>query len=391
MNAMRLVTSSLVVLSAVLLTAAAPRHVLTADYWGGYAGTHNVPAERAAQWLWLAETDPQDTNLLAPLGVKTMLYTNPNREMPHDPMWSDDDSEFAHTCSGGRARGESQYANILLTNPASAATKHLWKTSVASHFENAHFDFVFADEADGAAYAADQPCGYALGQWLRDEASLFDSLHEPIIYNALGDFAGHDVAPEIALNAHAAGGMMEECYAQLHPENRVGGWRWFATELTELRMAAAHKYFICYGRDLTPADQAHESRMYTYASFLLSYDPATTILWEYYKTPSGGHVMPESQLVALDPEKRVTRVAQLRERGGAYVRRYRRCFLDSKPAGPCVAAVNPDDTERSVDLRGYGRVLQLHGSGIFDGGSVSLGRAGDAGRLEPLGAVIAFK
>ena len=388
---MRLAKSFALGFCAALLLGAVPRHVLTADYWGGYSGTHNLPAERTAPWLWLAETDPQDSDLLSSLGIKTMLYTNPNREMPGDPMWSDDDSEFAHTCAGDRARGEAQYKNIFLTNPSSPTALHAWRASVASHLENAHFDFIFADEADGAAYAQDQPCGYTLTSWLRAEGNLFAGLHLPIIYNALSDFAGHDVAPEIALNARAAGGVMEECYAQLSADHRVGGWRWFATELTELRMAAAHKYFICYGRDLTPADQAFESRMYTYASFLLSYDPNSTILWEYYKTPSGGHVMPESQLVALDPAKPVTRVAQLRESGGAYVRRYRRCYIDAKLQGPCVAAVNPDDVPRSVNLRGYGRVLRLHGVGIFDGGSVTLDRTTPPNVIEPLGAVIAFK
>src|SRR5579883_1928584 len=165
---MRLAKSFALGFCAALLLGAVPRHVLTADYWGGYSGTHNLPAERTAPWLWLAETDPQDSDLLSSLGIKTMLYTNPNREMPGDPMWSDDDSEFAHTCAGDRARGEAQYKNIFLTNPSSPTALHAWRASVASHLENAHFDFIFADEADGAAYAQDQPvCRAATGHHLQ--------------------------------------------------------------------------------------------------------------------------------------------------------------------------------------------------------------------------------
>lgn len=377
--------------AALTMIAAVPRHVLTGDYWGGYAGTHNVPAPRAAQWLSLAEVSAQDSTQMSALGVKTMLYTNPNREMPGDPMWGTQDDEYAHTCNGERARGESQYQNIFMTNPASATTVRLWQTSVQRHEEGAHFDFIFADEADGAAYAQDMPCGYNLPNWLAQENRLFAALNQPIIYNALSDFKDHGPAPEMVLNAHAAGGEMEECYAQLHPDHRVGGWQWYATEQTELRMAQAHKYFICYGRDLTPAEQAYDGRMYTYASYLLNYDPNTTVLWEYYKTPSGGHVMPESQLVALDPDRHVDRMAQLRIAGGAYARSYRRCFINGRLVGACVAAVNPDDTAHPIDLRGYRRVLHLQGSGIFDGGRVVLASEAPPSSLAPLEAVIAFK
>jgi hypothetical protein len=378
-------------LATVLLLGAVPRHVLTGDYWGGYAGTHNLPARQAARWLWIAETDPQDSTLLSSLGVKTMLYTNPNREQPGDPMWTNDESEFAHTCSGERALGEAAYRGQILTDVGGSAMKRIWRDSVERHEEGAHFDFIFADEASGYAYTQETPCNGSFDGWLRDEQSLFASLHQPIIYNALNDFYDRGPAREIALNRDAAGGQMEECYAQLAPDHRVGGWKWWATEMTELEMAAARKYFICYGRDLSPADQAAASRLYTYASFLLSYDPGTTILWEYYKTPSGGHVMPESQLVALSPDMRVTRVAQLRQAGGAFARSYRQCYLDARPVGACIAVVNPDDDAHSVDLRAYHRVLRLEGSGIFDGGRAEIVNQRPPSSLAPLDAVIAFK
>lgn len=378
--------------ASIGLLAAAPRHVMTADYWGGYSGTHNLPAQEAARWLSLAEVDPADSGMMSGLGVKTMLYTNPNREMPGDPMFTNEEDEFAHTCSGQRVRGESQYAarGLVLTNPGGRAMKRIWQRSVETHSENGHYDFIFADEASANAYALDEPCNFSFDSWLRDENSLFASLGQPVIYNGLNDFYNRGIAREIALNKTAAGGMMEECYAKLGGDHRVGDWMWWTTEATELRMAQARKYFICYGRDLTPADQAYDGRMYAYASFLLSYDPRTTILWEYYKTPSGGHVMPESQIVAWNPEKRVSRVVDLREAGGAYVRRYRDCYIAGRRVGPCAAAVNPDGTAHDVNLSGYHRVVQLRGSGIWDGGSIAL-VGGVPSSLQPLTAVIAFK
>lgn len=379
------------VFAAVSLLGAVPRHVQTADYWQGYAGTKNVPAEQAARALTWVETDVPGSQHIAPLGVKTILYTNPNREQPGDPLYGSDEDEYAHTCGGARAIGESAYHGQLLTNPASGTLARMWRRAVDAHTNEAHFSAVFADEAVGIAYAQQSPCGFSFDRWLSQETRLFRGLGYPVVYNGLNDFWHHGVAREIALNAGAIGGMMEECYAQLSGEHRVGGWEWWATELTEIRMARDHKYFFCYGRDLTPADQAYASRMYAYASFLLTYDPRTTVLWEYYKTPTGGHVMPESQLVAWNPVKNVTRVAQLRARGGAYVREYRKCYLGGRYVGPCAAAVNPDAVSHELRLRGYRRTLVLQGSGIFDGGRAAIENQPPPDDLAPLGAVIAFK
>lgn len=388
---MQWIYRSFAVLLAVALLGAVPRHVQTADYWAGYAGTKNVPAGQAARALTWVETDVNGSQRIAPLGVKTILYTNPNREQPGDPLYGTNEEEYAHTCGGARARGEAQYRGLVLTNPRSRTLASMWRRTVDAHTGSAHFDAVFADEAVGTAYAQDDPCGFDFGGWIGAEIQLFRNLGYPVIYNGLNDFAGHGVAREIALNAGAIGGMMEECYAQLSADHRVGGWRWWATQQTEIAMARAGKYFFCYGRDLTPADRAYESRMYTYASFLLTYDPRTTVLWEYYKTPTGGHVMPESQLVALDPVKRITQVAQLRTGAGSYVREYRKCYLAGRLVGACAAAVNPDANAHDLGLRGYRRTLVLQGSGIFDGGSVRVENRPPPEDLPPLGAVIAFK
>lgn len=388
---MQLIHRFFALLAAFALLGAVPRHVQTADYWRGYAGTKNVSQDQAARALSWVETDVPGSQLISPLRVKTLLYTNPNREQPGDPLYGDNDDEYAHTCGGERALGEANYHGQLLTNPASRTLAAMWRRTVDAHTQGAHFDAVFADEAVGAAYAQQSPCGFNFDGWLRAETNLFRNLGYPVIYNGLNDFNGHGVAREIALNRSAAGGMMEECYAQLDADHRVGGWRWWATQQTELQMAREGKYFFCYGRDLTPADQAYDSRMYTYASFLLSYDLRTTVLWEYYKTPSGGHVMPESQLVALDPVKRITRVAQLRAGSGAFVREYRKCYLGGRFVGACAAAVNPDAGAHESPLRGYRRTLVLQGSGVFDGGSVRIDNRPPPEDLQPLSAVIAFK
>lgn len=383
---------SLACASVLALLAAAPHHVQTADYWRGYSGTKNVPPQVAARWLTWVETDSYGSAAIAPYGVKTLLYSDPNRVQPSDPMYGKDEAMYARTCSGDRARAGANYNGQVQTEPRSNALAKKWRWYTDTRSEGGRIDAIFNDDAVGAKYAQDQPCGYSLDSWLKAENDLQRNLGKPVIYNGLNDFDGHQPAKELALNATAAGGMLEECYAQLKPDTRVGGWRWVATEQTELRMAHDRKYFFCYGRDLTPADQAYPSRIYADASFLLTYDPRSSVLWEYYKTPSGGHVMPESQLVPFDPVKqRVNSIEQLRTPEGLYERAYRNCYIDARKVGACVVVVNPDDDAHSLSLPGYRKTLALHGSGVFDGGSISIENAPPPSSVGPRGALVAFK
>lgn len=389
---MRSVNRIFALLCCVPLLGAIPRHVQTADYWGGYSGTKVVPASAAAEALSWVETDDIGAAEIRPLGVKTIMYTDPNRVRPGDPVYNNDESTFAHTCSGTRARASASYRGQLLLDPRSRALPRVWRRSIDRHGGLAAFDAVFADDSTGAVYSLDRPCNYDLGSWLASESGLFRSAAVPIIYNGLNFFDGHNVSQTIALNQNAIGGMMEECYAQFKPDHRVAGWMWNATEQTELRMAHDGKYFFCYGRDLTPADQAYDSRIYTYASFLLTYDPRTSVLWEYYKTPTGGHVMPESRLVTLNPVKRnISSIEQLRTPEGIYMRAYQQCYIAGKPAGACVAIVNPDDDAHALSLPGYRRTLVLNGSGVFDGGTVSVQNTAPPRTLGPRAAAIAFR
>jgi hypothetical protein len=377
--------------AAVLFTmGAVPRHVLTGAYFGGYNGTHKVSPQRAASVLSLAEVAPADSGVMSALGVKTMLYSDPSREQPGDPMWPRDENVFAHDCSGAHVSTGSHYAGQVLTDPSSPALRDMWRTYVARREEGGHYDFIFDDDAVGAKYLANPPCGYSFDRWLEAHKALVRALDAKVIYNGLNDFNGHGTAAEMRLNSVAAGGMMEECYAQLAPDHRVGGWQWWATEETELRMAQQHKYFICYGRDLSPADQSYDSRLYTFASFLLTYDINTSVLWEYYKTPSDLQVMPESRIVALHPVKSIRRVADLRSKEGVFVRAYRDCFIDGERVGACAAAVNPDDDAHPLHLSGFRRTLQLQGAGILDGGRVRITGQRPPASLGPRGAVIAF-
>ena len=135
------------VLSAAIAAASQrTEHVPTADYWGGYSGTHVVSAPVAAQWLTWASVNIDGSNALRPLGVKTMLYTDPNRQIKGEPLYTADETTFAHDCAGARipTGREGQY----LMDPRSASMPRVWKNLVDRYTAEGHFDAIFEDDAD---------------------------------------------------------------------------------------------------------------------------------------------------------------------------------------------------------------------------------------------------
>jgi hypothetical protein len=372
-----------------LLAESPPSHVATSDYFGGGVGTHFVDPADAGRWLTWAETDVADSPRLRAVGVKTLLYTDPNRTLSRQPEGRVDESAFAHDCAGGRV--EAYRAGQYLMDPHSPALLAAWKGHAQRYARAGQFDAVFEDDADDVAYLRGMPCRYAPSDWLQATIAMQQALGYPIVYNGLSNFSGQSVSPAIGLNATAIGGMMEQCYARSPALPKTTGAHWLVTEDTELRMAAEGKLFFCYGNDTTPAVSALDGRLYVYASFLLGYDPSSSVLWEYYQGPSRFHVMPETQLVPLQPRTTPRSVADLRTASGIYQRAYGACYLAGSPQGPCVVAVNPDAQAHPLNLTGYTRTLQISGGGVLDGGTARVAAPGPPGTLGALSAVVAFK
>lgn len=345
-----------------------PRHVLTADYFGGQGGTHVVPADRMATATDWVETSPYDTTTWRS-GMHVMFYTDPNRQIAGEPLWNADESTFAHDCSGNRVSrmypsngGRRQF----LMDPHSAAMRGVWRSYVARFFAAGHFSAVFDDDAGNLAYMDSSPCNAR--DWVAAAAASIRALGYPVVYNALEPaFGSNAVSPGIALNKVSIGGMMEDCYSE-RPQPPSGS-RWLTEEATELAMKRDRKLFFCYGNDYADAAASVNQRMYEFASFLLGYDPQRSILWEHWTTPSLVHVMPESQFVPLQPVRHVSDVDDMRA-GGVYEREYYRCYFQGRPLGGCEVVVNPGASAAAIPSNHFGHALALAGSGIFDGGSV---------------------
>lgn len=323
------------------------------------------------------------------LGVKTLLYTDPNRTIAGEPDAATDDTAFARDCSGERI-GTNRSAQYLM-DPHAPAVAAVWKQHVDRYAAEGHFDAVLNDDADDIAYVHGVPCHYNASDWLAATNALQRSLRYPVVYNGLSNFTDGRVSESIGLNETAIGGMMEECYAASPSQPEVTGSQWRVAENTELLMAAAHKYFFCYNNDTSDADRSLDARLYVYASFLLSYDPSSSVLWEYYAGPSAFHVMPEVQLVPERPFRGARSIEDLRQSGGTYARAYHDCSIAGRHVGRCIVAVNPDDAAHPLDAAGYKRTLVLSGAGILDGGTVRVAASAPPQQLGPHAAVILFE
>lgn len=371
-----------------------PKHVLTADYFLGDAGTHVISAQRYARHLSWAEVSPYDTTTWR-TGIRMMFYTDPNRQIAHEPLWNSVEQTFAHDCDGSRisrmypANGPNGRPQFLM-DPHSAALRQIWRAYVSRFFSAGHFSAVFDDDADNIQYMDSTPCRFDAGEWLQASIDEVRSLGFPVVYNALEPpLSTNAMNPAIALNAVSVGGMMEYCYSDT-PRPPTDG-RWLAEEETELAMDASRKLFFCYGNATADASASTGFRLYEFGSFLLTYDPERSIFWEHWSTPSVAHVMPESEFVPLQPVRSVATVQQLQIEGGAYSRAYYRCYLRGRFVGACAVYVNPTMGTLSLPRSWYRRTLDITGSGIFDGGAIAIDGPAPGGTIAPMSAIIAVK
>lgn len=368
-----------------------PRHVLTADYFHVAGGTKVVPADTMARYADWAEVPQRDTTTWQS-GMKLLMYSDPNRAIHGAPWWSEEESAFAHDCAGQRisrmyptrSGGKQQF----LLAPGSTVERSVWRAFIARYFERGHFTAVFDDDVNNLAYMNGLPCNFNAVQWLDDTAGQIQSLGYPVVYNGLEpSLTTNEPSTSIALNRVAIGGMMEDCYS--HVNRAPADLRWRSEENTEIAMAEAHKLFFCYGNDTGDAAASLDRRMYEFGSFLLTYNPTTTVLWEHWSTPTLGHIMPESGFVPLQPVRNNVRsVDQLRVGQDLYARSYYRCYLNGALLGNCAVIVNSSSRGTAgLPRTRFRHALQIEGSGVFDGGRAFIGGS-PPGSLAPRSATI---
>ena len=323
-------------------------HVLTGAYLGGLYGPQ-MDWQEAAPYLTWAETDQTDATAIHNVGIKALLYLDPNRIYQGNPLYNDDDTTYAHTCPGDKIYANWDNTKMWVTNPASSSMQSLFASYVESVLAYAKYDSIFEDNAGALSayepydpFYPDMPCKYKDHRWIQQEIQLNQAPPIPVIFNGLADLNNDSPSLSIGLVAgsNTVGGTWEGCYAS-EQQSEENGWLWADIENTELKVSAKGKAFLCMVQDIGDASSEMPARLYAEASFLLTYRPSTSIYWTYFKTPSGFTVLPETQVVATEPVVRAPKdISGLLQSGGAYAREYKACYVAGVAVGPCAAVVN---------------------------------------------------
>jgi len=90
-------------------------------------GNHLSSWSQTTPWLDYVDTDAQDSLAMHDAGLTVAFYTVPNREGPGDPMYTNDESTFAHDCSGNRIDSLGVGVGRFLMDPHSTDLGGLWE------------------------------------------------------------------------------------------------------------------------------------------------------------------------------------------------------------------------------------------------------------------------
>jgi hypothetical protein len=354
------------------------KHVKTWLTIGEPGGTYSVSPADVAQWVDYTMTTPALSASAQAVGEKTILYSDPNRQPPGGPMWTQDESTFAHDCTGARISVSG--SSDLLMDVHSTHLWALWPAFVAlTQTWGGSWDYIFEDSADdiNPVRLSAMPCNFDMNDWTANTNQMNSQLGSPILYNGLGLITQGSTSPSPAfgLNATTQGGMSEDCYVGRTPTGYYYAPHWEGTANTEIQMAQAGKLFMCHSDAYVDASQSNALRTYFYASFLLTYDRNTQVVITEFLTPSGVTVMPEQQLVPLNPVISTPGdISGLLEPSGVYGREYRDCYLAGNYVGPCASVVNPAKQGTHALAfpwpTKYHHTLEMSGYGVYDGGTV---------------------
>ncbi len=371
--------------------------------WGDLeTGQQNISWATAAKYENWAATDPADSVGILAAGMKTTYYSDPNRTRPGDWEYTNVESAFAHDCTGARITVPGRPGDPYLMQPDQGTLEGLWQNQIytVTKMWGGQFTALYDDTPDDVVGVTALPCNWTQTQWTNLTISMIQAEDYSVIYNGLNmpsQKGGLTLPPSLALLGTTLGGQSEGCYDGYDAISpKLDGLAWQAEEDTELAVQQQNKLFICHG--FTAADGstawAIDIRQYHYASFLLTYNLATSLFATKWLTTSGFQIQPETQLVPTKPLVATpSTVASLLQSTGVYAREYAACYFATKYVGPCATVVN---SNKAGNLAfpwptKYHHTLVLTGSGIVDGGLAQTNGGPPPAYLAPETGFVVFK
>jgi hypothetical protein len=370
------------------------------------------------------------TNYLGPLqkmGVRTLYYTNPLQPIcqafvasactngdyiAFNYLRRTYNSAASRSCRGKVIHGSyDDYPVLQLNVNASSAMAYLQatmdglRTYVATeNGGNADAASIyFVDNAVASVYGtASTECNQNPSQWEAQIATDFRGVTGgPFAINGLGVSSVAAVQRQLESIASPNVTMVDEenCYGghfwnSAHPGNYVSDTTnhaaWFANEYGEIRSLARGKTFWCLNQLLGIGSSYPAWRLYTYASFLLSYDPHRAVYEVELRTPSYLKIFPEMLFVPEQPTYTASDVSGYLQSSGVYLRKFTYCYYRGEYKGPCAVAVNPSPNTTVRAPTGYTRYAVLKGAGVLDGGTLTFTK-GVPSTMPPITAQILLR
>jgi hypothetical protein len=393
---------------------------------------------------WLGNGNVNNATAGRTAGLKVFWYSNITHMASPDPSFTG--SDFARNCQQQKVYSMPGNKKLYLTDPTSANVLHVYETkgagvgmlpAVTNNYEAVMYDaaakwlgivngpicvapsytqawdrqaWITASANFIAKAAADT--GYHIVNG-RSTAMGYNGLdavdpasHKYQTPNGASDIAaGVNPPSTTGLDAGGGwGGRDEGCYGP-------GGFRgttygnfahddeWIAYENTEILVGLIDSaHFVCqYGFGLQDTNMAHPGRLYAFASYMLTYNPDTDILFDAFLGTDNVQGDPEEQLVFLNPAlsngslKQILQLAQPPGANQGYGREYGACYNNGVSLGKCAVLVNPYASGNiNWQFTGYTKTLQLNGSTILDGGTVTIGGPAPTS-LPPESAEIGFQ
>jgi hypothetical protein len=346
-------------------------------------GGQNVSASQVAPYLSWASNAGTYVSTLAASGVKSYYYTDGTTEASCTGcsyLWNDlqaNPQYIARDCSGNIQHVWSDQGQEWV-NVAQSGWWSFWQQEVEHAYSVAGptLAAVFSDN-NIAPDSSQLPCGVSAAQYTAATASMFASTSRPVIFNGLS------AAPSLLDVPNVIGGMSEGCYSG----------NWTGDENAQLIAVSKNKLSICYDLRSGSGSSSVASRVFDYASFLLSFNLPTTMLFEAFAPAASGglSVYPETGLVPANPLVGTPATISTLAIGGVYAREYAHCFYRGTDEGACAAVVNPGGGSVAFPYSGkYSHTMVLSGSDVLDGGTVTFNGPAPA-TLGASSGVIAFK
>ena len=372
-------------------------HVPTGVYCCHGYSDDTVPVKDAVPYVTWATTDAS-ARADRDAGIENVVqYLDSSRVYVGDHAYPlVDGGKYAAAravnCSGQPVRTASPPGYVI--DPFNPLTRQLLDEELVYHYDPAYTHY-FLDDVDairweikgGPMCTGSPPAPFSEPATAKAYADLLGSLRidvpgrtivPKILLNGLSEY---DDKPDLHLTPMYAmaplnviGGMCEGCFADNRPDVLKGGTAWQDDLDIELRTIRLHKIFWLYVKYIANDPNA---RLYTFASYMLLWDPEYTIYQTAYKPNNRGqlHITPETGIVARDPVKtQIASIFELRDLDGTYVREYRSCSYRRKAIGPCAFVVNSDNLPHSrPKLRlGYRHSVTISGGMVLEGGTLSV-------------------